>query len=263
MTRELEGQVAIITGGASGIGRASCILFAQAGAKVVVADVDEKGGPETVRRIGSDAIFVKTDVSSAADAERLANEAVKRFGRIDILYNNAASTRLCIEKDRPVHLLEEWVWDKMIAICLKGVFLCSKYAIPSMIEQRKGCIINTSSTVAVLTQTGSDSYTAAKGGVIALSRIMAADYARYGIRVNVITPGYIITECQQWYHDDPKARAATDAMHLTRVGEANDIAQMALYLASDKATFITGSNMIVDGGFTAFKAAAQFEREGN
>jgi NAD(P)-dependent dehydrogenase (short-subunit alcohol dehydrogenase family) len=263
MKAELAERVAIVTGGASGIGRAACLIFARAGARVVVADVDEKGGRATAEKIGKEAHFVRADVSLASDAERLAAATLDRFGRIDILYNNAAATRLCNEKDRPVHLLEEAVWDKVLGVCLKSVFLCSKYALPPMMAQKRGVIINTSSTMAVLTQTGSHSYTAAKGGVIALTRIMAADYAKYGIRVNVITPGYVITECQQWYHDDPRARAQTDAMHLTRVGQPEDIAQMALYLASDKAAFITGANMIVDGGFTAFKAPTQFEREGS
>src|SRR5262245_11142344 len=128
--QELSGRVALITGGASGIGRAACVRFAQAGAKIVVADIDEAGGQATVERIGDDALFVRTDVSLAADAERVAAAAIERFGRIDILYNNAATTVLCNEKDRPVHELEEWVWDKMLAVCLKGVYLCSKYALP-------------------------------------------------------------------------------------------------------------------------------------
>ncbi|HZP84428.1 MAG TPA: glucose 1-dehydrogenase [Chthonomonadaceae bacterium] len=253
--QELAGRVAIITGGASGIGRAACLLFAAAGAKVVVADVDEAGGQATVARIGENACFVKTDVSSAADAAALSAAALARFGRIDILYNNAATTVLCNEHDRPVHELEEWIWDKMLAVCLKGVYLCSKYALPHMMAQKRGVVINTTSIDALIAEPGYDSYTAAKGGVIALTRSMAAEYAPYGIRVNVISPGYVITECQQWYHDDPQARAIADSLHLTRVGRPEDIANMALYLASDRAEFITGALIPVDGGFTAFKGA--------
>ena len=261
MSSELEGRVAIVTGGASGIGRAACRIFAREGARVVVADVNEDGGLAIVDQIGKEALFIKTDVSLSADAERLAAMTVERFGRIDLLYNNAAGTTLCIETDRPVHLLEEAVWDRQIAITLKSVFLCSKYILPHMMKQKRGVVINTSSTVALLSQPGSDSYTAAKGGVIALTRANATYYAQYGIRVNCIVPGYIITECQQWYHTDAKARALTDAMHLTRIGRAEDVAEFALYLASDRAEFITGGIFPVDGGFTTFKGASPLERD--
>lgn len=258
---ELVGRVAIVTGGASGIGRAACRLFAAAGACVVVADVDEAGGKKTVEMIGGQAVFVRTDVSVAADTEQMAQAAVTAFGKIDILYNNAATTVLCNEKDRPVHQLDEWVWDKMLDVCLKGVYLCSKHVIPHMMKQKSGVIVNTSSTVALVAEPGFDSYTAAKGGVIALTRSMAAEYAQYGIRVNVICPGYVITECQQWYHEDPVARAKADALHLTRIGQPEDIANMALYLASDKAEYITGAAFTVDGGYTALKAPAAFDQE--
>lgn len=263
--QELAGRVAIITGGASGIGRAASVLFAQAGAHVVVADINEKGGLETVERIGEAAHFVKTDVSIAADAQRLAATTIEKFGQIDILYNNAATTVLCNEKDRPVHELEEWVWDKMIDVCLKGVYLCSKYVLPHMMARKKGVIINTSSVDALMAEPGFDSYTAAKGGIISLTRSMAAEYAKYGIRVNVIAPGYVITECQMgWYTSDPEAVKAAESYHLTRLGQPEDIAHMALYLASDKAAFITGALIPVDGGFTAFKSSAadEFVRTG-
>lgn len=253
--RDLEGRVAIVTGGASGIGRAACVRFAEAGARVVVADVDEAGGRATVDRIGDAALFVRTDVSRASDTRRMADAALERFGRIDVLYNNAATTVLCNEQDRPVHELEEAVWDRMIDVCLKGVFLCSKAVLPHMMAQRRGVILNTSTIDALIAEPGYDSYTAAKGGVISLSRSMAAEYAPYGIRVNTIAPGYVITECQEWYRRDPEARALADSLHLTRVGRPEDIAEMALYLASDRAEFITGALIPVDGGFTAFKGA--------
>ena len=261
MENLLRGRVAIITGAASGIGRAASLRFAEAGASIVVADVDEAGGQQTVSQIGDQAVFVHTDVSSAADAEVLARTAIDHFGHIDILYNNAATTVLCNEQDRPVHELEEWVWDTMLNVCLKGVFLCSKYVLPHMMAQKRGVIINTSTVDALVAEPGFDSYTAAKGGVISLTRSMAAEYAPYNIRVNVICPGYVITECQQWYHENPEAAKAADAMHLTRIGQPEDIAHMACYLASDKAAFITGAVLPVDGGFSAFKGAAPFEQE--
>jgi NAD(P)-dependent dehydrogenase (short-subunit alcohol dehydrogenase family) len=254
--QEFAGRVVVVTGGASGIGRAACLHFADAGASVVVADIDEAGGRLTAERIGPQALFVRTDVSVASDVAHLSAAALERYGAIDVLYNNAAATVLCNEQDRPVHELEEAIWDRMIAVCLKGVYLCSKYILPAMIRQQRGVILNTSSVDALIAEPGYDSYTAAKGGVIALTRSMAAAYARYGIRVNCIVPGYVITECQQWYYRDPKARAAAEAMHLTRVGRPEDIAAMALFLASDRAAFITGALIPVDGGFTAFKTAA-------
>ena len=181
MENLLRGRVAIITGAASGIGRAASLRFAEAGASIVVADVDEAGGQQTVSQIGDQAVFVHTDVSSAADAEVLARTAIDHFGHIDILYNNAATTVLCNERDRPVHELEEWVWDTMLNVCLKGVFLCSKYVLPHMMAQKRGVIINTSTVDALVAEPGFDSYTAAKGGVISLTRSMAAEYAPYNI----------------------------------------------------------------------------------
>ncbi len=257
--KELSEKVAIITGGGSGIGRAACLKFAEAGAKIVVVDIDESGGKKTVDLIGDHALFVKTDVSQASQVEKMVALTMASFQSVDILYNNAATTTLCNEKDRPVHELEEWVWDKMIAVCLKGVYLCSKFVLPHMMKKKSGVIINTSSVNAQVAEPGFDSYTAAKGGVISLTRSIAAEYAKYGIRANVISPGYVITECQQWYNTDPVARKRADAMHLTRVGQPEDVANMALYLASDKAQYITGTVINVDGGFTAFKGSVPWE----
>ena len=261
----LKDRVAIITGAASGVGRAAAYKFAQHGARVLVADVDEEGGQKTVDKLesgGADALFIATDVSDASSAQAMADAALNRWGTIDILYNNAATTVLCNTQDRAVHELEEWVWDKMLAVCLKGVYLCSKCVLPTMIEKRKGVIINTTSVDALVAEPGNDSYTAAKGGVLSMTRSMAAEYAQYGVRVNVISPGYIITECQKpWYDNDPKARAAADAKHLTRIGQPDDIANMAAYLASDMAEFITGATIPVDGGFTAFKGSIPIQAE--
>lgn len=261
----LKDRVTIITGAASGIGKAAAFLFAEQGAKIVVSDVDEPLGTQVVAQLqqdGHDALFVKTDVSSAKDAQTMVEATLDRYGTVDILYNNAAATALCNKYDRPVHELDERIWDKMIDVCLKGVYLCSKYVLPTMMEKRRGIIINTTSIDALIAEPGFDSYTAAKGGIISLTRSMAAEYAPYNIRANVISPGYVITECQRdWYENDPKARAAADAMHLTRIGRPKDIAEMALFLASDKAEFITGALIPVDGGFAAFKGPAAFDQQ--
>jgi NAD(P)-dependent dehydrogenase (short-subunit alcohol dehydrogenase family) len=253
---KLPGRVAIITGSASGMGRAGAILFAKEGARVVVADVNTAGGQETenlIREAGGEACFVSTDVSKREQVEAMVSEAVKRYHGLDILWNNAAATKLCNEQDRPVHLLPESVWDQMLAVTLKGMYLCSKYALPQMMAARKGVVINTSSSDALLGQGGYDSYTAAKGGIVSMTRSMAVYYAQFGIRVNTICPGFVHTELQNEWMSNPKSRAAIEALHLTRVGVPEDIAKFALYLASDDAAYVTGGIFSIDGGCTAFK----------
>jgi NAD(P)-dependent dehydrogenase (short-subunit alcohol dehydrogenase family) len=257
---QLQDRVALITGAASGIGKAAARLFAREGARVLLADLDEKNGESVTAEInagGGSARFVATDVSLSDHAQRAVTTAVETWGRLDVLYNNAAPTRLCNERDRPVHELDEAVWDVMIDVALKGVFLMAKAALPVMMGQKRGVILNTSTIDALVAEPGVDSYTAAKGGVIALTRAMALNYAQYGIRVNTISPGYVITECQLDWYQNPAARAAAEAMHLTRLGKPEDIAELALFLAGDRAEFITGSNIVIDGGFTAFKSKPQ------
>ncbi len=256
---KLKDRVAIITGAASGIGRATALLFAAEGAKIVVADVNIEGGEETVAQVaaaGGESVFIYTDVTKSEVVSAMVEETRKRWGGIDILYNNAAATELCNVYDRPVHELDEEIWDKMLDICLKGVYLCSKYVLPVMMEQNRGIILNTTSNDALLAEPGFDSYTAAKGGVISLTRSMATEYAEYNIRVNTISPGYVITECQMgWYENQPETRSMVESYHLTRLGVPDDIAQLALFLASDESAFITGALIPIDGGYTAFKGA--------
>jgi NAD(P)-dependent dehydrogenase (short-subunit alcohol dehydrogenase family) len=265
----LSDRVALITGAASGIGKAAARLFAREGARVLIADLDAINGravADEITAAGGVAEFVATDVAKTAEAARAVDTAVRTWGRLDILYNNAAPTRLCNERDRAVHELDEAVWDTMIAVALKGVFLMSKHALPVMMAQKRGVILNTATINALIAEPGVDSYTAAKGGVVALTRSMALNYARHGIRVNCISPGYVITECQQDWYQQPAARAAAEALHLTRLGRPEDIAGLALFLASDQAAFMTGSNVVIDGGFTAFKlqpnAGTFFRTEG-
>ena len=262
----LTDRVALITGAASGIGRAAARLFAREGARLLIADLDAAGGNAAVAEItaaGGTALFVQTDVSKSADAARAVATAVEAWGRLDILYNNAAPTRLCNERDRAVHELDEAVWDTMINVALKGAFLMSKHALPVMMRQKRGVILHTATINALIAEPGVDSYTAAKGGIVALTRSMALNYAKHGIRVNCISPGYVMTECQESWAKDPAARAAAEALHLTRLGKPEDIAGLALFLASDQGEFMTGSNVVMDGGFTAFKgppAAGTFFR---
>jgi NAD(P)-dependent dehydrogenase (short-subunit alcohol dehydrogenase family) len=257
---QLAERVAIITGAASGIGKASALRFAQEGARVVVADLNEPAGlavVETIRSNGGEAEFIRCDVSKFSDAQAAVALALEKWQRLDILYNNAAPTTLCNEKDRAVHELDEAVWDTMINVALKGAFLMAKAALPTMMSAKRGVILNTATIDALIAEPGVDSYTAAKGGVIALTRSMALNYAQYDIRVNTISPGYVITECQMGWYNNPVARKTAEATHLTRLGQPEDIAELALFLASDKAAFINGTNIVIDGGFTAFKSLPQ------
>ncbi|MCF7689131.1 MAG: SDR family oxidoreductase [Cephaloticoccus sp.] len=256
---QLHERVALITGAASGIGKATAKLFAREGARVIVADLDEANGRKVTTDIaaeGGTAEFIRCDVANIADARSAVALAIGKWDRLDILYNNAAPTRLCNEHDRAVHELDEAVWDTMINVALKGAFLMAKAALPTLMAQKRGVILNTATVDALIAEPGVDSYTAAKGGIIALTRSMALNYAKYGIRVNTISPGYVITECQMDWYNDPVARSAAEATHLTRLGQPEDIAELALFLASDKSAFITGSNIVIDGGFTAFKSQA-------
>lgn len=250
----LAGKVAIVTGGGSGIGRATALLFAQEGARVVVADYAPEGGQETVRMVqqhDGEALFVETDVSKADDIQRLVQTTVNAYGRIDILFNNAAVTI-------PASVVEatEEVWDKTLDIDLKGVFLLSKYAIPHLIEGGGGSVINMASMCGLVASPNQAPYSAAKGGVVALTRQMAIDYARYNIRVNGIAPSEVRTPMFLGFINrapDPekKMQELVARIPMGRVAEPEEIARVALFLASDDSSYITGVTLPVDGGLTA------------
>jgi len=250
----LANKVAIVTGSGSGIGRASALLFAKEGAKVSVADMDEKGGRETVESIksnGGEAIFVRTDVSKAADAENMVKETVSKFGKLDILFNNAGINPLGTVVDT-----SEAVWDAVIDVNLKGIFLCSKYAIPEMIRHGGGAIVNTASINAVAALPNEVAYHASKGGVAALTRAMAIDHIAQSVRVNCICPGVTATPLVVKYVRESKNPQETEKLLLreqpiNRFAKPEEIAQAALFLASDEASFVTGTTLFVDGGYTA------------
>ncbi|HKW97535.1 MAG TPA: glucose 1-dehydrogenase [Bryobacteraceae bacterium] len=247
----LAGKSAIVTGSATGIGKATATLFAKEGARVVVSDIDETGGRavvEAIQRAGGEAVFVKADVSRAEDAEQMVGAAVQNFGRLDVLVNNAAAYL----GDGNLLTVADEVWEKILAVNLKGTFLCSKFAIARMIETGGGSIVNLASVNALM-GLSLTAYTASKGGVQALTRLLAVDFAPKGIRVNSICPGTIMTENSvAIYRERPGLEEQVTKMYpMGKLGKPRDIAECALFLASDAASFVTGATFVVDGGLMA------------
>ena len=249
----LQNKVALITGGASGIGRASCLRFAREGAKVVVVDLKREMAQKTVdeiRKAGGEAAAVAADVSKAKDAEAMVAFAEKTYGRLDIAFNNAG---VFLPDDDSVTNTSEDVWDKVIDINLKGVFLGCKYEIPAMLRAGGGSIINTASFVAVMGAAAPQiAYTASKGGVLAMTREIAVEFARKNIRVNALCPGPVETPLLNELLSDPKRRQRR-LVHIPpgRFAKAEEMANAALFLASDEASFVNASTFLVDGGITA------------
>jgi NAD(P)-dependent dehydrogenase (short-subunit alcohol dehydrogenase family) len=249
----LQNKVAVITGAGSGIGRESALLFAREGARVVVADVNDDAGQgvvEELRGAGGEAVYVRADVSKAAEAEGMVRAAEESFGRLDVLFNNAGISHA---RDDDAVATEEEVWDLTMNINLKGVFLGCKYGIPALRRAGGGSIINTASFVALLgAATPQLAYTASKGGVLAMTRELAVIHAREGIRVNALCPGPLRTELLMKYLDtEQKRQRRLVHIPMGRFGEAREIARAALFLASDESSFTTGATFLVDGGITA------------
>jgi len=249
----LSGKVAIITGAASGMGRATAIRFAGEGAKIVIADLNKEGGEAAARDCrenGSDAVFQKTDVSGEADVKAAVERAVKEFGRLDIIYNNAGLGGAV----GPLDQITVENWDKTLGILLRGVFLGMKHSIPAMRKVGGGSIISTASIAGIQGYAGIHAYSAAKAAVINLTRSAATELAKDKIRVNCICPGGINTPLI--YGNIPggentTAQFLSKMQPMTREGRPDDIANMALFLASDESEWITGTAMVVDGGYTA------------
>jgi NAD(P)-dependent dehydrogenase (short-subunit alcohol dehydrogenase family) len=249
----LKEKVALITGAASGIGRETALLFAKEGASVVVVDVSDEGGKETVARIEADggaAVYAHADVSRADDALNMVTVAEKTFGKLNVLFNNAG---IMHAKDDDAVSTEEDVWELTLAVNLKGVFLGCKYGIPALRRAGGGSIINTASFVALLgAATPQIAYTASKGGVLAMSRELAVIHGREKIRVNALCPGPLRTELLMSFLDtEEKRQRRLVHVPMGRFGEANEMAKAALYLASDESSYLTGSSFVVDGGITA------------
>jgi NAD(P)-dependent dehydrogenase (short-subunit alcohol dehydrogenase family) len=248
VTGRLDGKVAVITGAASGIGRASARKFAAEGAHVVVADLDEAGGKALAEEV--DGLFVRADVTSADDVRAMYAAAIERFGGLDVLFNNAG---ISPPDDDSILETELDAWRRVQEVNLTSVYLCCKYGIPLLLEHGGGSVINTASFVAVMgAATSQISYTASKGGVLAMSREMGVQFARQGVRVNALCPGPVNTPLlRELFASDPE-RAARRLVHVPmgRFAEPEEIAAAASFLASDDASFITASTFLVDGGIS-------------
>jgi NAD(P)-dependent dehydrogenase (short-subunit alcohol dehydrogenase family) len=249
----LSDKVSIITGGGSGMGRTAALMFASEGARVVVADFSEEGGEETVRLVrdaGGEAAFVRTDISSEADAKAMVDHAIATYGRVDTLYNNAG---IMPEEDHSVVDTPVEAWDRVMAVNARGVYLGCKYAIPRMLDQGSGSIINVASFVAILgCSVPQDAYTASKGAVLALTRSLAVQFAGRGVRSNAISPGPIETPLlMDWLLKDEAAKQLRLARNPTgRFGKPEEIVHVAIYLASDESRWTNGANFVIDGGIS-------------
>jgi len=249
--KRTEGKVIIVTGGALGIGRETCILLAKEGAKVAVADILDDKGRELIKEIiqsGGEAKFWHLDVSDEKEVEKVFNEVVKEFGKLDATVNNAGIAGA----DKPTHELTEEEWDAVMNVNVKGVFFCTKHAIPHLKKAGSGSIINLSSIYGLVGAGDIPPYHASKGAVRLMSKNDALIYAKDKIRVNSVHPGFIWTPLvEELGKNNPEFREQLDSLHpIGHVGEAIDIAYGILYLVSEESKFVTGSELVIDGGYT-------------
>jgi len=253
MGDRLKGKTALITGGAMGIGREAAVLFAREGARVVVGDIDDAAARETVRMVeaaGGEALAVTGDVALEADVQRMVEEGVRRFGALHVLYCNAGV--LWKDRDRSVLETDEKWWDRVIAINLKSVFWVTKHGIPHLKRSGGGSVIIMGSVSALVGFTrAQDAYTAAKGGLISLTKSLAIQFAKDRIRCNIIHPGIVDTPLQSPYLNDAVRKDFETGIPIGRIAQPREIASVALFLASDDASYMTGAELVVDGGFTA------------
>lgn len=251
----LKDKVSLITGSGRGIGRASAMLFSKEGSSIVIADIDEEGGQKTRSDIignGGKAIFIKADISKKEDVKNLVNKTIDEFGKLHILYNNAGV--FWKKKDGRITDIDEDIWNKILDINLKSTYLCCKYGIPEIIKSGGGSVINMASSAGVIGVPGCDAYTASKGAIVSMTRSMAAEYGPFNVRVNCIVPTHIETQMFEestrnvpGFNEDKFLKT----FPLGKYGKPEDIANAALFLASDESSFVTGSMCTVDGGATS------------
>ncbi|MCX9012655.1 MAG: 3-oxoacyl-ACP reductase FabG [Candidatus Methanoperedens sp.] len=242
---KLENEVTIVTGAGSGIGRETALLFAKEGAKVVVADINEKNGMETVeeiKRAGGEGLFIKLDASNKEHTKQMVKETLEKYGRIDVLISNAG-----IVQDALLTKMTEEQWDRVIDVNLKGSFNCIQAVADTMIQQGKGVIINTSSVVGLYGNIGQVNYSAAKAGLIGMTKSLAKELGKKGIRVNAVAPGFIMTPMTSNV-PEKVLELMREKTPLRKLGEPRDVANAYLYLASDDARFVNGTVLSVDGG---------------
>src|SRR5215475_3442718 len=253
MGKRLHGKVTLITGAGMGMGREASVLFAEQGARVIVADIDAKAASETVslvEKAGGQALAVTGDVAIEADVQRMIEQGVRRFGALHVLYNNAGV--LWKDRDRSVLETDERWWDRVMAINLKSVFWVTKYGIPHLRRAGGGSIVLMGSVSALAGFTrAQDAYTAAKGGLISLTKSLAIQFAKERIRCNIIHPGIVDTPLQAPYLSEAIRKEFETGIPLGRIAQPREIAFAALFLASDESSFMTGAELVVDGGFTA------------
>jgi len=256
MDQLLKDKVSIITGGCSGMGKAGVELFSKAGGQIVIADINENAGVELenkLKNLNFLVEFIKTDVTNTKNVQNTINEVINKYGKIDILFHNAVDVPLVNNHDKRITELPEEIWHKITTLIVDGTFYISKYVAQQMLKQKSGSIILTATTDALIGQAGLDAYTASKGAIISLTRSMAAGLSPEGIRVNAICPGFVETPHQMNFMNDPKIRKELEDLHLMGILKPEDIAEFALFLASDKSRMITGAIHAVDSGYTAFK----------
>ena len=252
MAMELEGKVGLVTGGTSGIGRDTAILFAKAGVKVVVAGRRDVEGEKTVglvRAAGGDGLFVKTDVSKASQVEALIQKVVERFGRLDVAFNNAGIEGVWV----PIVRQSEEDWDRTIDINLKGIWLCLKYEIRQMLQQGGGgAIVNMASIAGLMGSAGAAAYSASKHGVMGLTKAAALETAKSGIRINAVCPAVVETPMAERLFGAPAVQKSVLNSHpIGRFGRTEEIAEAVLWMCSERASFMTGQSLVLDGGFLA------------
>jgi NAD(P)-dependent dehydrogenase (short-subunit alcohol dehydrogenase family) len=252
MPTELQGKVVLVTGGTSGIGRETAVLFAKAGANVVVAGRREREGNETIELLhsgGGEGLFVKTDVSKASEVDLLIQKTVERFGRLDIAFNNAGIEGAWV----PIVRQSEEDWDQIIAINLKGVWLSLKFEIQQMLKQGGGgAIVNMGSVTGLIGSVGAGAYSASKHGVIGLTKSAALENAKSGIRINAVCPGFTETPMADRIFRVPQIHKHVLSCHpIGRLGRPGEIAEAVVWMCSDRASFMTGQSLVLDGGYLA------------